>query len=67
MGLPPKLPGYDLPPTSKYSLVCPRCGRKISVVSLGKNGKTISVTCPICDFKIGAEVVNELIRALRSK
>lgn len=67
MGLPTGLNGLDLPPKSKFSLVCPKCGRKFSVISLGKEGKKISMKCPHCNYKMGVAFINKLIAAIKAK
>lgn len=66
MGL-PGLNGLDLPPKSRFTLVCPKCGRKFSIVSLGKEGKRVSMHCPHCRFKMGVAFINRLIAAMRAR
>jgi DNA-directed RNA polymerase subunit RPC12/RpoP len=66
MGL-PGLNGVDLPPKSIFSLVCPNCGRKFSIISLGKNGKRVSLNCPHCNYRMGVALINKLIAAIKAK
>ena len=67
MGLPTGLNGLDIPPKSRFVLACPNCGRQFTIVSLGKEGKRVSMNCPFCSFKLGVARINKLIAAAKKK
>lgn len=67
MGLPTGLNGLDIPPKSRFTIPCPKCGRQLVIFSLGKDGKKVSMNCPFCSVRLGIAQINRLIAVVKGK